>query len=471
MNSIHLDYPIHRRLKKISAEEIPSILPQVHPKEPGYFIQGTKAILIPEAWLTYLFCTNHEDRSYDLLHHVIASGEDPEPAFKFVLDYLGTLGFRRIRSIADSIRALLNTPSVILDRTKWDPFLEKLDAEADKMEHLYYEISHVDWVVPGPNYTLLLWCRDHKLRFLDVSPLMDQSPYLRIKDPVVFRKATAYYGAVTWFPAGGDMEIDIDPDWCYENGVVVDLLDLGKAIRKENPIDTLDLAHLETPRLSIGKHTVLSNLEKVKQSFLELWLPDPADEEFPLAPKRFYGGENDMKAYMDAVSDCPWTALHQQRIDAYRQYCDGDTQAKVKWLSIPTPLFTKRTAECRQQVCLEDVHWFHVDRHNRLIPLRARKILLDQVLLEVNDEYIYCVRPTFEGLEQADYQKKRWMPVVMELFSVSNVIQNQDGKIVSRLYMESDRYSTFCLALTALDHPVHLDLRAVMDEFFGDFAF
>lgn len=112
-----------------------------------------------------------------------------------------------------------------------------------------------------------------------------------------------------------------------------------------------------------------------------------------------------------------------------------------------------------------------MDRHNRLIPLRARKILLDQVILEVNDEYIYCVRPTFEGLEQADYQQARWMPVVMELFSASNVIQNQERKIVSRLYMESDRYSTFCLALTALDYPAHLDLRAVMDEFFGDYAY
>lgn len=356
MNSIHLDYPIHRRLKKISAEEIPNILPQVHPKEPGYHIKGTQAILIPEAWLTYLFCTNHEDRSYDLLHHVIASGEDPEPVFAFVLENLGTLGFRRIRSIADSIRCLLDTSILIPNRAKWGPFLEKLDAEADKMEQLYRRISHIDWVVPGPDYTLMIYCRDQKLRFLDISPLMDQAPYLRIKDPVVFRKATAYYGAVTWFPDDDGLEIDINPDWCYSNGIVVNLFDLAKAIRKDNPIDSLDLSHLETSHLSIGRYTLLSEPETLDQEFLELWLPDPADEEFPLAPKRFYGSENDMKAYMDAVSDCPWTTLHQQRIDAYRQYCDGDTQAKVKWLSIPTPLFTKRTAECRQQVCLEDVH-------------------------------------------------------------------------------------------------------------------
>ena len=97
--------------------------------------------------------------------------------------------------------------------------------------------------------------------------------------------------------------------------------------------------------------------------------------------------------------------------------------------------------------------------------------MLDQVILEVNEEYIYCVRPTFEGLEQADYRQTRWMPVSKEPRSVSNVIQNQEGKIFSRLYMESGRYNTFCLALTAVDHPAHLDLRSVMDEFFGDFAF
>lgn len=471
MNSIHLDYPIHRRLKKISAEEIPNVLPQVHPKEPGYHIQGTKAVLIPEAWLTYLFCTNHEDRSYDLLHHVIASGEDPEPVFRFVLEYLGTLGFRRIRSIADSIRCLLDTPSPINDRSKWDPFLEKLDTEADKLEHPYREISHIDWVIPGENYTLMLFCRDQKLRFLDVSPLMDQPPYLRIKDPNEFRKVTAFYGAVTWFPTDWDMEIDIDPDWCYENGVEVDLYDLAKAIRKENPVNSMDLSSLSIPTLSAGHCNWRSDAGGLDQEFLELWLPDPADEDFPLTPKRFYGNENDMKAYMDAVIDCPWTALHQKRIDTYRQYCDGDNHAEVKWSNTPEPLFTKRKVEFQQQVCLEDVHWCHVDRHNRLIPIRARKILLDQVILEENDEYIYCVRPTFEGLEQADYQQTRWVPVAKKMFSVSNVIQNQDGKIVSRLYMESNKYSTFCLALTAMDHPAHLNLRAVMDEFFGDFAF
>ena len=469
MNSIHLDYPIHRRMQNISAEDIPTILPRVDPKEPGYRIQGTKAILIPEDWWTYLFCTNHEDRSYDLLHHVIASGEDPEPAFQFVLEYLGTLGFRRIRSIADSIRFLLDTAKVITDRATWNPFLEKLDAEADKLEHLYHKISHIDWVVPGPEYTLMVWCRDQKLRYLDVSVLVEEEPYHRIKDPDIFRKAIACYGAATWFPADGGMEIDISPEWCYENGVEVDLLDLAKAIHKETPIDALDLAYLETPRLSIGRCTVLSDLENTNQYFLELCLPNPADEEYPMTSKRYYGNVDDMEVYIGSAGISPWATILQNQLTIYRHYSEGDTQAKEQWLNLSAPLISHLEAEFTQQICLENVSWCHVDRQNRLIPLRARKILLDQVILDVEGAFIPCVRPTFEGLEQADYQLSRWMPVDKERFS-ANVIENWDGKFVSLLYMDSGRYSSLGLALTAMEHPEQLNLRAVMDEFFGDFA-
>lgn len=471
MNSIHLHYPIHR-LQKIAAEDIPDILPQIKPEQPGYRIQDTNAVLVDHGWLTYLFCTNHEDRSYDLLHHVIASGEDPEPVFDFVLKHLGTLGFRRVRSIADTIRFDLDHPSPIKDHTTWRSFLEKLDAEADKMEHLYQGISHIDWVVPGPDYTLMLFCRDHKLRFLDVAPLMNQAPFHRIQDPAIFQRVIAYYGAVTWFPEDGGMEIDIDPDWCYDNGIVVDLFEVAQAIRSNNPVHSMAvLSQLETPQLHCGNFSILFEPEDMDQEFLELWLPDSANENFPLAPKCFYGNEQDMTMYMDAVCDSSCAELHQKRLTAYRQYCNGDTQAQVEWLSIPAPLFTKWKVEYQQQVCLKDVHWLHVDHHNRLVPLRAKRILLDQVILERNDEYRYCVRPTFEGLEQADYSLSRWMPVTKEVFGIANAIENRDGKFVSLLYMESGRYNTLCLALTAMEHPAQLDLRAVMDEFFGDFAF
>ena len=470
MNSIHLDYPINR-LEKIPESGIPEALSKIHPNQPGFRIQGTKAILIPEDWWTYLFCTNHEDRSYDLLHHVIASGEDPEPVFEFVLKYSGTLGFRRIRSIADSIRFLLDTSKVITDRTKWEPFLEKLDAEADKMEQLYREISHIDWVVPGPDYTLMIFCRDQKLRFLDVSPLMDQAPFHRIKDPNVFRKVIAFYGALTWFPADGGLEIDIDPDWCYANGIVVDPFEIGQAIQKNSPILSLDLSNLEKPKLRAEQWLRSDESDSLDPEFLELWLPDCADDNFTVERKNYYGNETDMRNYMDAVRSGPWAVLHEYRLTAYQQYCDGNRWAKTHWGSRMIPLFTSHKVAYRQQLSLENVRWTHIDRANRMIPLRARKITLDQALLEIGEDYLYCVRPYIEGLEQADFQASKWVSVTKTVFLAADVIDVQNGNYRARLYMEVGMFDSFPLALTTMETPRQVDLTAVMEEFFGEFDF
>ena len=220
----------------------------------------------------------------------------------------------------------------------------------------------------------------------------------------------------------------------------------------------------------IENSTRISESEGLEQEFLELWLPDPADEEYPTTPKSFYGYEKDMAVYMDSVNKGMWSNLHKKRLSAYQKYCDGDIAAKVRWMNKSMPLFIKRKVEYQQESLLEDIHWLHVDRNNRLVPLRAKKILLDQVILEVEGEYVLCVRPTFDGLEQADYQQGRWMPVYKNLFP-TNAIESQDERFVSLLYIEAGRYRTLCLALTATEHPAQLDFRAVMDEFFGEFTF
>lgn len=469
MNSIHLDYPINH-LEEIPESSISEAVSKVYPTKSGYRIQGSEAILIPEAWLTYLFSTNHEDRSYDLLHKVIVNGEDPEQVFQFVLKYLGTLGFRRVRSIADGIRFLLDTSKVITDRTKWEPFLSKLDAEADKEERLYRKISHIDWVVPGPDYTLMLWCRDQKLRFLDVSPLMDQAPFHRIKDPKEFRKVTAFYGAVTWFAEDVGNEIDIDSDWCYANGIVVDPFEIGQAIQKNSPIRSLDLSTLEKPKLTAEQWSRSDGSDSLDSRFLDLWLPDCADENFPVERKNYYGNETDMKNYMDAVRSGPWAVLHEHRLTAYQQYCDGNRRAKTHWGSHMIPLFTSHKVAYRQQLSFENVHWTHVDRANRMIPLRARKITLDQVLLEIGEEYLYCIRPYIEGLEQADFRASKWVPITKTVFSAADVIDFQNGNYRARLYMEAGIFDSFPLALTTMETPGQVDLTAVMNEFFGEFA-
>ena len=469
MNSNSLDYPIHK-LQEISAEEFPNALPQIHPEQPGFRIQGTDAVLIPKSWLSYLSDTDYEERINELLHRVLDKKEDPEPVLKYILLRLNSLNFRCIRRIAGSLRFTLEILQLNPEQTPWESFLKELDATANKLERIYCRIPHIDWVIPGPNYTVMLICRDHRLRYLDVSPLMDDAPFDRIRDPEVFQSVSAPYGALTWFPDDDDLTIDISPEWCYSNGIVVDPLAVAQAIQKESPIRSLDLSTLEKPKLTVEQWSRSDESDSFDPEFLELWLPDCADDNFPVERKNYYGNETDMRNYMDAVRSGPWAVLHEHRLTAYQQYCDGNRWAKTRWGSRTIPLFISHKVAYRQQLSLENVHWTQVDKANRMIPLRARKITLDQVLLEIGEEYLYCVRPYIEGLEQADFKASKWAPVTKTVFPTADVIEVQNGNYRARLYMEAGTFDSFPLALTTMETPGQVALTAVMDGFFGEFA-
>ena len=81
-------------------------------------------------------------------------------------------------------------------------------------------------VVPLDNYQLLLTFDNGEKRIYDMgNSLFGVFEFL--KDPIKFRAVELVYGAPTWYPPGGDMEVDICPDTVYIDGVPYNqLLDL-----------------------------------------------------------------------------------------------------------------------------------------------------------------------------------------------------------------------------------------------------
>ncbi len=62
-------------------------------------------------------------------------------------------------------------------------------------------------VEPRPDYTLLLVFENQEKRVFDMTPYLDKKPFMKIKHPALFMKATVAYGSVVW-PG----EIDIAPE-------------------------------------------------------------------------------------------------------------------------------------------------------------------------------------------------------------------------------------------------------------------
>ncbi len=62
-----------------------------------------------------------------------------------------------------------------------------------------------------PGYRLIIQFENGELRRFDMSPYMDQKPWLKLKGSPLFYRAKVEYGTVVW-PG----EIDIDPETLYE---------------------------------------------------------------------------------------------------------------------------------------------------------------------------------------------------------------------------------------------------------------
>jgi hypothetical protein len=62
-------------------------------------------------------------------------------------------------------------------------------------------------VEPRLDYTLLLVFENQEKRIFDMKPYLDKKPFNKIKELVLFMKATVAYGSVVW-PG----EIDIAPE-------------------------------------------------------------------------------------------------------------------------------------------------------------------------------------------------------------------------------------------------------------------
>ena len=66
------------------------------------------------------------------------------------------------------------------------------------------------------DHSLLVAFSNGETRLFDMKPLLSRKCYAKLADKTFFSRAFIQYGCVTW---PGD--IDIDPDWLYEDSVVL----------------------------------------------------------------------------------------------------------------------------------------------------------------------------------------------------------------------------------------------------------
>lgn len=66
------------------------------------------------------------------------------------------------------------------------------------------------------DHALLVAFSNGVKRLFDVKPLLARKCYAKLNDKAFLLKASIQYGCVTW-----PDDIDIDPDWLYEDSIAV----------------------------------------------------------------------------------------------------------------------------------------------------------------------------------------------------------------------------------------------------------
>ena len=73
-----------------------------------------------------------------------------------------------------------------------------------------YSVKSVEVIPP---YGLKMSFADGSVKVLDMTPLLNEKPYIPLKNPGLFKQARTFCGTVVWTD-----EIDIAPEYLYENG-------------------------------------------------------------------------------------------------------------------------------------------------------------------------------------------------------------------------------------------------------------
>ncbi|MDO9576404.1 MAG: DUF2442 domain-containing protein [Candidatus Cloacimonadales bacterium] len=67
-------------------------------------------------------------------------------------------------------------------------------------------------VEPRKDNTLLLVFENQEKRLFDITPYLDKKPFTKLKDPLLFMKATVAFGTVVW---PGNIDIAPETLWDY----------------------------------------------------------------------------------------------------------------------------------------------------------------------------------------------------------------------------------------------------------------
>ena len=199
--------------------------------------------------------------------------------------------------------------------------------------------------------------------------------------------------------------------------------------------------------------------------FYKMQLDDPAAPSICSFAKDYFGSLTDFREVIDSMQK---NEVYGETVQAFERYLEGDSTAEHTVCYNKTPILLPARIIAMERFDQETTEWDHENTYGCIYRMRADRIATEQMILECEDYYYWCMRPSFWGLQYMEEYGSLWRDVGNRLWGNESVVRI-DGKVHAfRLFVVEQRSQNLDDILGSMWNQEKLDFRKACDEIFGN---
>lgn len=208
------------------------------------------------------------------------------------------------------------------------------------------------------------------------------------------------------------------------------------------------------------------------QQYYKLVLDDYATPSFISWYKDFFGTLDEISELMEALkADSRTRESHQQTIDAFESFLNGNTEAEHMVAYNRHRLLTPVEIIKSSDTFLQPVIWDHSNVWKCIYRMKTDAVNVQRAIFKADGSYVIGIRTQFRNLyfQSPDLDPPdKWDRLDGGFWGFPKLFDISGGILRYRLYTAMNRYPDLCSAEDDFADADRIDFKRIIDDVFGD---
>ena len=209
-----------------------------------------------------------------------------------------------------------------------------------------------------------------------------------------------------------------------------------------------------------------------KQQYYKLVLDDYATPSFISWYKDFFGTLDEISELIEALkTDRRTRESHQQTIDAFESFLNGNTEAEHIVAYNRQRLLTPVEIIKSSDTFLQTVIWDHSNVWDCIYRMKTDAVNVQRAIFKTDGSYVIGIKVHFQKLyyqtQKLDSPDK-WNQLKDGFWGFPKLFDISEDILRYRLYTAMNRYPDLCSAEEDFADEDQIDFKQIIDDVFGD---